>query len=60
MKDYSEDVLKIQEAGRKLPELIMEDKNAALLFLAQTIMFLAQTIISAQQIIEYLNEPANE
>ena len=53
MKDYSEDVLKIQEAGRKLPELIMTDKNAALLFLAQT-------IISAQQIIEYLNEPANE
>ncbi len=29
MKDYSEDVLKIQETGRKLPELMMCDKNAA-------------------------------
>ena len=53
MKDYSEDVLKIQEAGRKLPELMIRDKNTALLFLAQT-------IVSAQKMIEYLNEPANE
>jgi len=53
MNDYSEDLLKIQEAGRKLPQLMMEDKNAALLFLAQT-------IISAQQIIEYLTDAANE
>lgn len=56
MKDYSEDVLKIQEAGRKLPELIMKDRQMAL-------AFLSQNIIASQKIIEYIAktyEAANE
>ena len=49
MKDYSEDILKIQEAGRKLPELIVQDRQMAL-------AFLSQNIIASQKIIEYIAE----
>ena len=49
MKDYSEDLLKIQEAGRKLPELIVQDRQMAL-------AFLSQNIIASQRIIEYIAE----
>lgn len=49
MKDYSEDILKIQEAGRKLPEFIMKDRQMAL-------AFLSQNIIASQKIIEYIAE----
>ena len=52
MKDYSEDILKIQEAARRLPNLLEMCKKE------QAVIFLASTIIAAEKLLTDLLDPS--
>ena len=51
MKDYSEDILKIQEAARRVPNLLETNQKE------QAVIFLASTIIAAEKLLTNLLDP---